>query len=101
MNATKIKLSIAAAALAAAGAVVAQGTPPNPNVSNPALGAGQQTQQGTSMGTTGVPTPAPATGTMQQAPATQWGTAVAPPPPSAPPSTNMDAPMRPARADRG
>lgn len=98
MNATQIKLSIAAAALAAAGAVVAQGTPPNPNVANPALGAGQQTQQGTSMGTTGVPTPAP--GTMQQAPATQSGTAVAPPTPSAPPSTNMDAPMRPARADR-
>ncbi|WP_225783923.1 proteophosphoglycan ppg4 [Xenophilus sp. Marseille-Q4582] len=103
MNASKIQLSIAAAALAAAGAVVAQGTPPNPNVANPALGAGQQTQQGTSMGTTGVPTPAPGgtTGTMQQAPATSSGTAVAPATPSAPPSTNMDAPMRPARADRG
>ena len=98
MNATKIKLSIATAALLAAGAVVAQGTPPNPNVANPALGAGQQSQQGTSMGTTGVPAAAPAT--MQQAPAMQSGTAVAPATPAAPPSTNMDAPMRPARADR-
>lgn len=100
MNASKIQLSLAAVALAAAGAVVAQGTPPNPNVANPALGVGQQTQQGMSMGTTGVPTPAPG-GTMQQAPATSSGTAVAPATPSAPPSTSMDAPMRPARADRG
>lgn len=98
MNASKIKLSIATAALLAAGSVLAQGTPPNPNVSNPALGAGQQTQQGTSMGTTGVPAAAP--GTMQQAPAMSSGTAVAPATPAAPPSTSMDAPMRPARADR-
>ena len=104
MNATKIKLSIATAALLAVGAVVAQGTPPNPNVSNPALGAGQQTQLGTSMGTTGVPTPAPGSAAgIQQAPDTTTapsGTYVAPPTPSAPPASNMDAPMRPARADR-
>ncbi|RYF77585.1 MAG: proteophosphoglycan ppg4 [Comamonadaceae bacterium] len=105
MNASKIKLSIATAALLAAGSVLAQGTPPNPNVSNPALGAGQQTQQGTSMGTTGVPAAAPAgnMGTMQQAPAASSGTTMAPAAPAAAPAParNMDAPMRPARADRG
>lgn len=98
MTVSKIKLSLATAALVAAGAVVAQGTPPDPNVANPALGAGQQTQQGTSMGTTGVPTPAPST--MQQSPSMGSSNAVTPATPSAPPSTSMDAPMRPARADR-
>lgn len=41
------------ATVAAMGTAFAQGTPPNPNVSNPAVGAGQQSSQGTPMGTTG------------------------------------------------
>src|SRR4051812_4185682 len=42
-------------AVAAIGVAVAQGVPPNPFVSNPALGAGQQSSHLTSMGETGVP----------------------------------------------
>lgn len=42
------------ATVAAIGAAVAQGTPPNPNMNNPAVGAGQQSSQNTPMGTTGV-----------------------------------------------
>jgi alpha-beta hydrolase superfamily lysophospholipase len=42
-------------AVAAIGVAVAQGVPPNPFVSNPALGAGQQSTHLTSMGETGVP----------------------------------------------
>jgi hypothetical protein len=41
--------------VAAIGVAVAQGVPPNPFVSNPALGAGQQSTHMTSMGETGVP----------------------------------------------
>lgn len=52
---TYLKFSLAAAAVVFVGSALAQGTPPNPNVANPAMGAGQQTQQGTPMGTTGVP----------------------------------------------
>jgi len=37
------------------GVALAQGIPPNPFVSNPALGAGQQSSHLTSMGETGVP----------------------------------------------
>ncbi|HET8746666.1 MAG TPA: hypothetical protein VFM98_13755 [Ramlibacter sp.] len=44
-----------ASAVAAIGIAVAQGVPPNPFVSNPALGAGQQSTHLTSMGETGVP----------------------------------------------
>jgi len=44
-----------ASAVAAIGVAVAQGVPPNPFVSNPALGAGQQSSHLTSMGETGVP----------------------------------------------
>lgn len=36
------------------GVAVAQGVPPNPHISNPALGAGTQTVQGTPIGETGV-----------------------------------------------
>jgi hypothetical protein len=42
-------------AVAVVGVAVAQGIPPNPFVSNPALGAGQQSSHLTSMGETGVP----------------------------------------------
>jgi len=42
-------------AVAVLGVAVAQGVPPNPFVSNPALGAGQQSTHLTSMGETGVP----------------------------------------------
>ena len=42
-------------AVAVIGVAVAQGVPPNPFVTNPALGAGQQSSHLTSMGETGVP----------------------------------------------
>ena len=45
---------IAALALGGAGMAFAQGTPPTTAPANPALGAGQQNQTGTPMGTTGV-----------------------------------------------
>ncbi len=44
-----------ASAVAVIGVALAQGIPPNPFVSNPALGAGQQSSHLTSMGETGVP----------------------------------------------
>jgi hypothetical protein len=44
-----------ASAVAVLGVALAQGIPPNPFVSNPALGAGQQSTHLTSMGETGVP----------------------------------------------
>ena len=44
-----------ASAVAVIGVAVAQGVPPNPFVSNHALGAGQQSTHLTSMGETGVP----------------------------------------------
>lgn len=44
-----------ASAVAVIGVALAQGVPPNPFVSNPALGAGQQSVHLTSMGETGVP----------------------------------------------
>jgi hypothetical protein len=44
-----------ASAVAVIGVAFAQGVPPNPFVSNPALGAGQQSTHLTSMGETGVP----------------------------------------------
>lgn len=44
-----------ASAVAVIGVALAQGVPPNPFVSNPALGAGQQSSHLTSMGETGVP----------------------------------------------
>jgi hypothetical protein len=42
-------------AVAVVGLAVAQGVPPNPFISNPALAAGQQSSHLTSMGETGVP----------------------------------------------
>lgn len=48
-------LVVGVSAVAAIGVAVAQGVPPNPFVSNPALGAGQQSSHLTSMGETGVP----------------------------------------------
>jgi hypothetical protein len=48
-------LAVGISAVAAIGVAVAQGVPPNPFVSNPALGAGQQSTHLTSMGETGVP----------------------------------------------
>lgn len=44
-----------ASAVAVFGVAVAQGVPPNPFVTNHALGAGQQSSHMTSMGETGVP----------------------------------------------
>src|SRR5690242_15843101 len=44
-----------ASAVAVIGVAVAQGVPPNPFVTNPALRAGQQSTHLTSMGETGVP----------------------------------------------
>jgi len=41
--------------VAVIGVAVAQGVPPNPFITNPALGAGQQSTHLTSMGETGVP----------------------------------------------
>ena len=48
-------LAAGLSAVAVIGVAVAQGIPPNPFVSNPALGAGQQSSHLTSMGETGVP----------------------------------------------
>ena len=48
-------LAVGISAVCAIGVAVAQGVPPNPFVSNPALGAGQQSTHLTSMGETGVP----------------------------------------------
>ncbi len=43
------------AAVAIAGAALAQSTPPNPAAKDPAVGAGQQSTQTTPMGSTGTP----------------------------------------------
>jgi hypothetical protein len=48
-------LAVGISAVCAIGVAVAQGVPPNPFVTNPALGAGQQSTHLTSMGETGVP----------------------------------------------
>lgn len=48
-------LAAGVSAVAAIGVALAQGVPPNPFISNPALGAGQQSTHLTSMGETGVP----------------------------------------------
>ena len=47
-------LVIGLSTVAAIGVAVAQGVPPNPYISNPALGAGQQSAPLTPMGETGV-----------------------------------------------
>ena len=103
-------------AVATLGVALAQGVPPNPFISNPALGAGQQSTHLTSMGETGVPglidqvqaaaitpieqpraavavvEPAPAPAPVQEQQA--MGAAPAEPAPAAP------APMVVAKADR-
>jgi hypothetical protein len=98
---------------------VAQGVEPDPRISNPALGAGQQSSQHTSMGETGVPAdllevrtaiiqeapPAPVAAAPQAAPAPE---PVAAAPAPAPETTTMGAAPAPveqpapqvARADR-
>lgn len=48
-------LAAGVSVVAAIGVALAQGVPPNPFVTNPALGAGQQSTHLTSMGETGVP----------------------------------------------
>jgi hypothetical protein len=48
-------LAAGVSAVAVIGVALAQGVPPNPFISNPALGAGQQSTHLTSMGETGVP----------------------------------------------
>jgi hypothetical protein len=46
---------VSVVAIVGVAVAVAQGVPPNPFISNPALGAGQQSTHLTSMGETGVP----------------------------------------------
>lgn len=82
---------LAALLMGAAGVAMAQGNPPNPNVANPATGAGQQTQQGTPMGTTGTPTPSAGTAPMNSGTTTM---------PAQAPNAPAEPAMRPARADR-
>ena len=52
-----VGLVAGASAVAVIGVAVAQGVPPNPFVTNHALGAGQQSTHLTSMGETGTPWP--------------------------------------------
>jgi hypothetical protein len=47
-------LVVGVSAVGAIGVAVAQGVPPNPHISNPAIGAGEQTATGTLIGETGV-----------------------------------------------
>lgn len=106
-----------ASAVAVIGVAVAQGVPPNPFVSNHALGAGQQSSHLTSMGETGVPglidqvqtaqiiTVEPAVAVVEQPPVV----AQAPAPVvieerqqmGAAPAPVVEAPMPAPRADRG
>ncbi|RYF43305.1 MAG: proteophosphoglycan ppg4 [Comamonadaceae bacterium] len=100
MTQLSTRFLFASATLALASAAMAQGTPPNAAVPNPATGAGQQSQQGTPMGTTG--TPATNSGA---APMTNSGTATmnsSTTSPSTGSSGDMgnSRPMRAARADR-
>lgn len=93
---------IAVLALSAAGAAFAQGTPPTNGPANPALAAGQQTQQGTPMGTTGTLTQNNNTGSMPSSNSTMSQSSGSMSSGSSNSGTNMAAaePMRPARADR-
>ena len=83
---------LAALLMGAAGVAMAQGNPPNPNSANPATGAGQQTQQGTPMGTTGTPTATPGAAPMNSGTTTT--------PAQTAPMAPAEPAMRPARADR-
>ena len=107
-------LIVGISAVAAVGVAIAQGVPPNPFVTNPSLGAGQQNAHLAPMGETGTPWPSTEVQTAQvaqpapvavapveeqqqvaQAPAPQeMGAAPAP-------VEEQPAPMRPARHDRG
>jgi hypothetical protein len=58
---TILKTMVAGLATATVALAFAQGTPPNPSVTNPAQGAGQRSSQNTPMGTTGTPGGAGAT----------------------------------------
>lgn len=105
-----------ASAVAVFGVAIAQGVPPNPFVSNPALGAGQQSTHLTSMGETGVPgfvdqvqtatiTPAPVAVAPAPEPVVQ-AQAPAPAPVEqqtmgAAPAEPAPAPMKVAKHDRG
>lgn len=57
MSATSKIMGLVAgvSAVAVIGVAVAQGVPPDARITNPALGAGQQSSQETAMGETGVP----------------------------------------------
>ena len=108
-----------ASAVAVFGVAVAQGVPPNPFVTNHALGAGQQSTHLTSMGETGVPglidqvqaaaiTPVPQAAAVVQQPApAPVVQAEAPAPAPVQEQQTMGAapeqpaPVRVARADRG
>lgn len=85
------------ATVAVVGTAMAQGTPPTTASPNAATGAGQQSSQGTPMGTTGVGGGGAATATTQAAPA---------PATAAPVTTDRTmsgsggATTRPMRADR-
>lgn len=85
---------LAALMFGTAGMAFAQGNPPTTASPNPATAAGQQTQQGTPMGTTGTPT-GPGGGTIA-APSTGMGNAAT----TTPAATPSQPAMRPARADR-
>lgn len=85
------------ATVAVVGTAMAQGTPPTTASPNAATGAGQQSSQGTPMGTTGVGGGGAATPTTQAAPAPA---AAAPVTTDRTMSGSGGATTRPMRADR-
>lgn len=85
------------ATVAVVGTAMAQGTPPTTASPNAATGAGQQSSQGTPMGTTGVGGGGTATATTQAAPAPA---AAAPVTTDRTMSGSGGATTRPMRADR-
>lgn len=85
------------ATVAVVGTAMAQGTPPTTASPNAATGAGQQSSQGTAMGTTGVGGGGAATATTQAAPAPA---AAAPVTTDTTMSRTGGATTRPMRADR-
>lgn len=85
------------ATVAVVGTAMAQGTPPTTASPNAATGAGQQSSQGTPMGTTGVGGGGAATATTQAAPAPA---AAAPVTTDTTMSGSGGATTRPMRADR-
>lgn len=85
------------ATVAVVGTAMAQGTPPTTASPNAATGAGQQSSQGTPMGTTGVGGGGAATATTQAAPAPA---AAAPVTTDRTMSGSGSATTRPMRADR-